>query len=116
MKDSEVVNYIESAYPDMSDRFKQILDEEYKLFCRKQHDYGSDNITLGEDLSKEDGRMVSLTALVVRMNDKINRLKTIIIKNKGKNAVRQETYMDAFIDLSIYGIIAQLVAENKWRR
>jgi len=58
--------------------------------------------------------MVSLTALVVRMNDKINRLKTIIIKNKGRNAVSNETYMDAFRDLSIYGIIAQLVAENKW--
>jgi DNA polymerase II small subunit/DNA polymerase delta subunit B len=116
MRDNEVVKYIESAYPEMSSRFKKILDEEYKLFCRKQHDYGSDNITLGEDLSKEEGRMVSLTALVVRMNDKINRLKTIIIKNKGKNAVTQETYMDAFIDLSIYGIIAQLVAENKWGR
>lgn len=48
------------------------------------------------------------------MNDKINRLKNIIIKNNGKNAVKNETYLDAFIDLSIYGIIAQLVSEAKW--
>ena len=114
MKERDVLNYIENKYPEMSKRFKEILDEEYRLFCRKQHDYGSDNITLGEDLGTEEGRMVSLTALVVRMNDKINRLKTIIIKNKGRNAVSNETYMDAFRDLSIYGIIAQLVAENKW--
>ena len=114
MKDIEVIDYIETKYPEMAKRFKEILDAEYRLFCRKQHDYGSDNITLGEDISTEEGRMVSLTALVVRMNDKINRLKTIIIKNKGRNAVTQETYMDAFVDLSIYGIIAQLVAEDKW--
>ena len=114
MKDIEVIDYIETKYPEMAKRFKEILDEEYRLFCRKQHDYGSDNITLGEDISTEECRMVSLTALVVRMNDKINRLKTIIIKNKGRNAVTQETYMDAFVDLSIYGIIAQLVAEDKW--
>ena len=65
-------------------------------------------------MDTKEGRMVSLTGLVIRMNDKINRLKNIIIKNNGKNAVKNETYLDAFIDLSIYGIIAQLVSEAKW--
>jgi len=28
--------------------------------------------------------------------------------------VKDETYMDAFKDLSVYGVIAQLVAEKVW--
>jgi DNA polymerase II small subunit/DNA polymerase delta subunit B len=58
--------------------------------------------------------MFALTALVIRMNDKVNRLKNIIVKHRGSNAVADETYMDAFRDLSIYGIIAQLVSEKVW--
>jgi hypothetical protein len=48
------------------------------------------------------------------MNDKVNRLKNIIVKHRGENAVKDETYMDAFKDLSVYGVIAQLVAEKVW--
>ena len=58
--------------------------------------------------------MFALTALVIRMNDKVNRLKNIIVKHRGENAVEDETYMDAFKDLSVYGVIAQLVAEKVW--
>ena len=94
----------------MMDRFKNITKEQYELFCRKQYDYGSGNITLGGDLDDDEDRMLALTALVIRMNDKVNRLKNIILKHKGNNAVKGETYMDAFKDLSVYGIIAQLVA------
>ena len=79
-----------------------------------QYDYGSGNITLGGNLDKEDDRMMSLIALVIRMNDKVSRLKNIIIKHRGKNAVADETYLDAFKDLSIYGVIAQLVSEKVW--
>ena len=95
-------------------RFGQITDEQYKLFCRKQYDYGSGNISLGGNLDDDDDRMFALTALVIRMNDKVNRLKNIIVKHRGSNAVADETYMDAFRDLSIYGIIAQLVSEKVW--
>ena len=95
-------------------RFNQITDEQYKLFCRKQYDYGSGNITLGGDLDKEDDRKMALSALVIRMNDKVNRLKNIIVNHKGQTAVANETYLDAFKDLSIYGVIAQLVSEKVW--
>ena len=98
----------------MMKRFNQITDEQYKLFCRKQYDYGSGNITLGGDLDKEDARMMALIALVIWMNDKVNRLKNIIVNHKGQNAVANETYLDAFKDLSIYGVIAQLVSEKVW--
>jgi|TARA_R100001530_G_scaffold3946_1_gene5590 hypothetical protein len=113
-KSREVINNIEMNYPIMMDRFKNIIDEQYELFCRKQYDYGSQNITLGGDLDNDEDRMLALTALVIRMNDKVNRLKNIVLKHKGNNAVNGETYMDAFKDLSVYGVIAQLVAEKVW--
>ena len=111
---SDVIQYMEQTYPEMTSEFKQIQKDQYELFCKKQYDYGSGNITLGGDLENESDRMLSLIALVIRMNDKVNRLKNIIIKNSGKNAVSDETYMDAFRDLSVYGVIAQLVAEKVW--
>ena len=113
-KSEQVISSIEINYPIMMDRFKNITKEQYELFCRKQYDYGSGNITLGGDLDDDEDRMLALTALVMRMNDKVNRLKNIILKHKGNNAVKGETYMDAFKDLSVYGIIAQLVAEKVW--
>ena len=113
-KDKQVIKAIETAYPLMMDNFKLIAEEQYDLFCKKQYDYGSGNITLGGDMDDDEDRMFALTALVIRMNDKVNRLKNIIIKHRGKNAVDNETYMDAFKDLSIYGIIAQLVSEKVW--
>ena len=113
-KSEQVISSIEINYPIMMDRFKNITKEQYELFWRKQYDYGSGNITLGGDLDDDEDRMLALTALVIRMNDKVNRLKNIILKHKGNNAVKGETYMDAFKDLSVYGIIAQLVAEKVW--
>ena len=113
-KNGEIVKTIESGYPVMIERFSDITKEQYDLFCRKQYDYGCGNITLGGDLDNDEDRMFALTALVIRMNDKVNRLKNIIVKHRGKNAGEDETYMDAFKDLSVYGVIAQLVAEKVW--
>jgi hypothetical protein len=110
----EVIKSIEKAYPVMMGRFGEISEEQYKLFCTKQYDYGCGNITLGGDLDNDDDCMFALTALVIRMNDKVNRLKNIIVKHRGENAVEDETYLDAFKDLSVYGIIAQLVSERVW--
>lgn len=114
MKNSEYVKKIEKMYPEMTKRYKEIAEHQYETFCRKQHDYGSSNISLGGDLSKKEDRMLSLKALVIRMNDKANRLITILFKNNGENAVANETYVDAFQDTSVYGIIAQLVDEGVW--
>ena len=113
-KNKEVVRAIENEYPIMMDRFVNITKDQHDLFCRKQYDYGCGNITLGGNLDNEEDRMFALTALVIRMNDKVNRLKNIIVKHKGDSAVEDETYMDAFKDLSVYGVIAQLVSERVW--
>jgi hypothetical protein len=46
------------------------------------------------------------------MNDKINRLKQLVVL--GKQDLVNESIQDSFSDLSVYGIIAQIVSRGKW--
>ena len=78
-------------------------------------DYGIENIALGSDLSNFEDVKLSLTGIWLRCNDKINRLKNIL-KRGGKNYVEGESMIDSFIDIANYGIIAQLVAKEKWKK
>jgi hypothetical protein len=45
--DDDVVGYMENTYPEMTQEFKKIQREQYELFCRKQYDYGPQNIAVG---------------------------------------------------------------------
>jgi hypothetical protein len=38
-----------------------------------------------------------------------------MLQRNGKNYVKGEAMIDSFIDISNYGIIAQLVMKNKWK-
>ena len=106
------VEYIETNYPEMSKEFKSICEEQYELFCQKQSNYGPSNISVGTDLKSDDDVKLSLTGLWFRMNDKIQRLKNLLIL--GKRDVVDESIEDSFQDVSNYGIIAQLVSRRKW--
>ena len=55
-----------------------------------------------------------MTGLWFRINDKINRLKQLVLLRKEAN-VKTESIRDTFQDLSIYGIIAQIVSNGKWK-
>ena len=46
------------------------------------------------------------------MNDKVQRLKQLVVLGKKDNV--GEKSEDTFQDLSVYGIIAQLVSNGKW--
>jgi len=75
-------------------------------------DYGPTNISMGTGLGEAINKKLSLTALVVRVNDKVQRLLNLIVNNDRE--ARNEPTMDAFKDLSVYGIIAQIVKNGKW--
>ena len=108
----DAIDFIETNYPEMSKEFKKICEEQYELFCQKQSNYGPSNISVGTDLKSEDDIKLSLTGLWFRMNDKIQRLKNLLIL--GKRDVVDESIEDSFQDVSNYGIIAQLVSRRKW--
>ena len=108
----DVVKYMERTYPEMTGEFLKIQSEQYELFCRKQHDYGPGNISVGTQLQTDDEIKLSLTGLWFRMNDKIQRLKTLLMGNK-ESAV-DEPLEDAYLDVSNYGIMATIVKNGKW--
>lgn len=107
-----IIKQIEDQYPEMTKEFKRIMREQYEIFCKKQSNYGPDNISLGRDLAKDEDRRLSQMGLFFRMNDKIQRIKQLVVFNKENNV--GESVDDTYKDLSVYSIIAQLVKNGKW--
>ena len=108
------VKEFENEYPELSQEFKEIQDEMYKMFAAKHMDYGLQNISLGGDLTKEKDKKFSLTGLAIRLTDKISRLRNLL--TNGRNFVKGEGMEDTFIDIANYGIIGMLVGRNKWKK
>ena len=106
------IAYCEEHYPQSTKEFKLILDEMYETFCKKNRNYGSDNISIGTSLQTPDEIRLSLTGLWFRINDKVNRLKQMVIL--GHSDEVGESIQDTYQDLSVYGVIAQLVQRGKW--
>ena len=110
-KSASIIKQMEKEWPEMTKEFKRLQKEQYELFCRKQMDYGPKNISVGTDLRTDEDVKLSLTGLWFRINDKIERLKQLVVFDK---AAQNEPMIDAFSDLSVYGIIAQIVHRKKW--
>ena len=86
----------------MTDRFKQITDEMVKLYERKNSDYGS---------SIHDTYMkYGAVAYLVRMEDKINRVRSLTQNNNQK--VEDEKIHDSLVDLANYSILMLLELEG----
>lgn len=77
--------------------FKQITNEMLDLYIKKNTDYGS-SVT---DTYKDYG----LVAFLVRMSDKMNRLKTLY---RQPAQVSGEKIEDTLLDLANYAILAMI--------
>ena len=108
-----IVEQMEKEWPEMTKEFKKIQREQYELFLHKQHDYGPGNISVGTNLQTPEEVKLSLTGLWFRMNDKLQRLKTLLLSGR-QNAVEGEPLEDAYLDVSNYGIMATIVGRGKW--
>ena len=108
-----IVELMEKEWPQMTAEFKKLQREQYELFCHKQHDYGPGNISVGTQLKTKEEIKLSLTGLWFRMNDKLQRVKTLLMNDR-KSAVKDEPLEDAYLDVSNYGIMATLVGRGKW--
>lgn len=114
MTSEEVIKHMESTYPEMTAEFKKIMKEQYTIFCQKQMNYGPTNISVGTSLSTPDDVRLSLTGLWFRINDKAQRLKQLVVL--GNTDAVGESAADTYQDLSVYGIIAQIVSRGKWAK
>ena len=114
MKEETAIEYCERTYPEMMDEFKKVQVEMYETFCKKQRNYGPGNISVGTSLQSKEDIKLSLTGLWFRINDKVQRLKQLVVLGQPDEV--GESVQDTYQDLSVYGIIAQLVQRGKWAK
>lgn len=114
-KMSDTVRQLEKEYPEIANEFKSILASQYELFSQKMLSYGMGNISMGSNLETKEETKFSLTAIWIRMNDKMNRLKNLVLLGN-KNPLDNEPTIDAWIDMVNYAVIAQIVSKGKWKK
>jgi hypothetical protein len=113
-KEQTAIEYCEETYPQTCEEFRSILDEMYVTFCKKQRNYGPGNISVGTPLESKDDVKLSLTGLWFRLNDKVQRLKQLVVLGQPDEV--GEPIQDTYEDISVYGIIAQIVQRGKWAK
>jgi len=112
---TDIVSYMEEKYPEMTSEFQRIQREQYELFLHKQHDYGPQNIAVGQMLVNEEEKRLSLMGIWFRINDKVERIKTILMRGDN-GSLKGEGLVDSYSDISNYGVMAQVVARGKWAK
>ena len=112
-KDNKAVEWCEKNYPELTQEYKKIMMEQYIIFCKKHRNYGTGNVNVGTNLETNADVKLALTGLWFRLNDKIQRLKQLVIQNEPDTV--GESIADTFQDLSVYGIIAQIVQQKKFK-
>ena len=109
----DIYDKLMKQYPGTVEKFAEVQTENFSVFCEKQHDYGARNISLGGDMSNEDDKKLALIGITIRLNDKVQRLLNLI---KDNDDPANESIRDAFLDISNYGAIAQVVMDGKWSK
>jgi hypothetical protein len=103
---SRFATNISSGYPELEKQLFKLMHEQFELFCKKQRDYGPGNINaFGE------------YGILVRTNDKIERLKhliavprNIVVGTRPEN----ESIDDTWMDIATYALIALLLRRGQW--
>lgn len=90
------------AYIKMPD----VIQEVFEVFCKKQHDYGPQNIALAGP-----------KGVTLRMMDKFSRLWNLVGMNKQAEvpANSDEALYDTAMDLADYGIILMMTLDGSWK-
>ena len=112
-EDNKAVEWCETNYPEMTAEYKKIMMDHYIVFCKKHRNYGCGNINVGTNLDTDNDVKLALTGLWFRLNDKIQRLKNLVVL--GEPDTVDEALEDTFQDLSVYGIIGQIVKQKKFK-
>jgi|TARA_R110002050_G_scaffold81421_3_gene174085 hypothetical protein len=108
----DTVSYIKEHFPETEHEFQKVLNIMYMTFCKKQFDYGPGNIAMGTQLKSEEEVNIALLGIIVRLNDKINRLVNLSTKHNFE--AKNEPIEDAFLDTAVYAVMALIVKNQKW--
>lgn len=80
------------------EQLQKVQSEAYKLFCRKNKDYGDAFADYG------------VVGVLVRLGDKIRRAQSI--SKNGVSLVSDESFRDTLIDLHNYAAMAIMLMDN----
>ena len=83
---------------DKIEKHQEILNQIHTLYINKNHDYG--------DSVHDTYEKYRLVSFLVRLEDKLNRARTLYQKNEIK--VTDEKLEDTLLDLANYAILAVL--------
>ena len=112
-EEEEAVNWCEKSYPELTTEYKKIMMHQYIMFCKKHRNYGTANINVGTNLDTDNDVKLALTGIWFRLNDKVQRLRQLVVN--GQPDTVGESVKDTYQDLSVYGIIAQIVSQKKFK-
>jgi len=105
-KEFDIVEEMMKKHPLLMESIKDHMNDCYKLFARKQSDYGLGNIGMNGN------RRLALMGLAIRLNDKVQRLLNIL--DSGKEGMN-ESLEDTSMDITNYGAILNTVLKDKWK-
>jgi hypothetical protein len=80
-----------------------------ELHARKQQDYGADNDPFYNLRAAREFGITPLTGVLLRMNDKMTRLKAFAQKGRLVN----ESAEDSLADLAVYATIARVLMDEE---
>lgn len=83
-------------------RFHALLDEIGKLHDRKQEDYGADHDPFANVRASGEFGVAPWIGALVRLNDKVTRLKQF----SRKGVLANESAEDSMLDIAVYSLIA----------
>lgn len=93
----------------LSEKFHRYLDEAGELHDAKQEDYGLDSDPFANVRASSEWGIPAWQGAMIRANDKIRRLQTFARKGQ----LRNESVIDAFMDLAVYAIIGRILYEEE---
>ena len=85
-----------------TDDFLRITNQMHDTYIKKNHDYGN-----SFDKSMDE---FGMTSAVIRMNDKLERLKTL---SKKESMVKDESVQDTLLDLANYAIMTVMYLKKQ---
>jgi len=85
-----------------TDDFLRITNQMHDIYIKKNHDYGN-----SFDKSMDE---FGMTSAVIRMNDKLERLKTL---SRKESMVKDESVQDTLLDLANYAIMTVMYLKKQ---
>ena len=98
--DQNTGKQVPSSPTTLDQAFAQVNDELLQMFLKKHRDYGKGNILSVRELG-----------IVLRMTEKIERLKNLLLKG---DLPANEPIEETFIDLAVYANIAILLRRGQF--